>query len=68
MPNLELIPEANIVLKKINQSNATIGLRWHATKSFSLDIYASTAASIIEAGQLISADEFRWGTRMIINF
>ena len=67
-PNLELIPEVNIVLNETSQSNATLGLRWHATENFSVDFYASTAASIIEAGQLISADEFRWGTRLTINF
>ena len=66
--NLELVPETNIVLNEINQSNATLGLRWHATENFSVDIYASTAASIIEVGQLMSADEFRWGTRILINF
>ena len=67
-PNLELIPETNIVLNNISQSNATLGLRWHATESFSVDIYSSTAASIIEAGQLMSADAFRWGARMTISF
>ena len=67
-PNLELVPEANIVLGKITQSNATLGLRWHASENFSVDIYASTAASIIEIGQLMSAGEVRWGTRIMINF
>ena len=68
LPNLELIPETNIVLNNKTQSNATLGLRWHATESLSIDVYASTAASIIEAGQLISADELRWGTRVLMNF
>ena len=67
-PNLEFIPETNILLNKISQSNGTLGLRWHATESCSVDVYASTAASIVEVGQLISADEFRWGTRILINF
>ena len=31
-PGLELLPEMNIALNKITQSNATIGLRWHATE------------------------------------
>ena len=44
LPNLELVPETNIVLNEITQSNATLGLRWHATESFSVDVYASTAA------------------------
>ena len=34
-PNLELIPETNIVLNKENKSNVTLGLRWKAQKLFS---------------------------------
>ena len=67
-PNLELIPEANVVLNKMAQSNATLGLRWNATERFSIDIYASTAASILDIGQLISADEVRLGARMQYTF
>ena len=67
-PNLELIPEANIVINKTNKSNATIGIRWHATDSFSIDVYTSTAASILDIGQLISADGFKLGTRLMLSF
>ena len=38
-PNLELIPEANIVINETSQSNATLGIRWHATDDISIDLY-----------------------------
>ena len=68
LPNLELVPEANFALNKATQSNATLGIRWHAEEDFSIDFYASTAASILEIGELMSADEIRWGTRLTFTF
>ena len=52
--NIQLSPNWNLYLKPIlfkiiSQSNTTLGLRWHATDNYSVDVYASTAASIIEA-------------------
>ena len=67
-PGWEIVPEANIVVNKVSQSNATLGLRWRATDSLSLDFYASTAASIVDIGQLISAEKVRLGTRLILTF
>ena len=67
-PKLELIPEANIVINKTSESNITLGIRWHASDSLSADVYASTAASILDIGQLISNDEIRWGARLTLSF
>ena len=67
-PRWELVPEANVVLNEVAQSNGTLGVRWHATDSVSVDVYGSTAASILDIGQLISADEVRWGGRLIYSF
>ena len=67
-PNVELLPEANIAINRTTQSNATLGLRWQATDSFSIDVYASTAASMLDIGQLISAEKVRLGTRAIFTF
>ena len=67
-PKMELVPEANIAMNQTTQSNATLGIRWHASDNFSFDIYASTAASILDIGQLVSSDELRWGTRLLLNF
>ena len=35
-----------------------------ATNKLAIDVYASTAASILDIGQLISADEVRTGTKL----
>ena len=67
-PNLELIPEANIVINKTSQSNATLGIRWHATNNISVDFYTSTASSILEIGHLISTEGLRWGARLLLDF
>lgn len=69
-PKWELIPEANLTLAKNNtsQSNATIGMRWSASPSLSIDIYGSTAGSLIDMGQFISTDQVRWGGRMLFRF
>ena len=37
-PSLELVPEANIVINKTSQSNATLGARWSANDKFSIDV------------------------------
>ena len=67
-PGWEIIPEANIVLNSKEESNATLGLRWQATDHIAVEAYGSTASSITDIGQLINADEVRWGSRMIITF
>ena len=65
-PGWELIPEGNIVINELSQSNATIGLRWHATDSISIEAYGSNAASLLDIGQLINAEQVRWGGRLLI--
>ena len=60
-PGWEIIPEANIVLNSKEESNATLGLRWQATDHIAVEAYGSTASSITDIGQLINADEVRWG-------
>ena len=65
-PGWELIPEGNIVTNELSQSNATLGLRWHATDSMAIEAYGSTAASLLDIGQLINAEQIRWGGRLLI--
>ena len=65
-PHLELIPEANIVLNSQQQNNNTIGLRWNAFDDIAIEAFGSTASSIIDIGQLLNAEEIRWGCRLII--
>ena len=65
-PSWELIPELNIVMNSRHESNGTLGLRWNAFDNFAVELYGSTASSIVDIGQLINAEEIRWGSRVII--
>lgn len=67
-PKWELIPEAVVVLNNIAQSNGTLGLRWQTTENVALEAYGSTAASILDIGQLLSAEQVRWGGRLLVSF
>jgi hypothetical protein len=67
-PKWELIPEAVVVLNNIAQSNGTLGLRWQTTENVALEAYGSTAASILDIGQLLSAGQVRWGGRLLLSF
>ena len=64
-PHWEIIPEANIVLNSQNESNGTLALRWNSPYNFSIEIYGSTASSIVDIGQLLNAEQIRWGSRFI---
>lgn len=67
-PRWELVPEANVVVNNLAQSNGTLGLRWHATETVAMEAYASTAASLLDIGQLISAEQVRIGGRLTYSF
>ena len=67
-PGWELIPEGNIGSNESSQSNATLGVRWHATDSIAIEAYGSTAASLLDIGQLINAEQVRWGGRVLMSF
>ena len=76
------LPEASVVslsiydlmgreIRTMINSEQTAGfknIQWNATDNFSIDIYTSTAASILDMGQLISSTELRWGTRLLVSF
>ena len=65
-PGWELVPEANLALGSPKNSNFTLGLRWNATDDVTIEVYGTTASSIIDMGQLLDADEVRWGSRISI--
>ena len=67
-PGWEIIPEVNIVINHLSQSNASLALRWHATDSLAIETYGSTAASLLGTGQLINAEKVHWGTRLLLSF
>ena len=65
-PGWELVPEANIVMDSLKKSNGTLGIRWNATDDITIEAYGTTASSIIDMGQLLNAEEIRWGSRISI--
>ena len=65
-PGWELVPETNIDLNSVENSNFTLGLRWNATNDVTIEVYGTTASSIIDMGQLINAKEVRLGSRLSI--
>ena len=62
----ELIPEANINLNSQKESNYTLGLRWNLFDDIAIEAYGSTASSIVDIGQLLNADQIRWGGRLVV--
>ena len=60
-PGWELVPETNIVMNSGETSNGTLGLRWNATNDITIEVYGTTASSIIDMGQLLNADEDSMG-------
>ena len=67
-PHWELIPEANIVANNISQTNGTLALRWAATEALTIDIYGTTATSMIDIGTLTSAGTAQIGSRLTYSF
>ena len=62
-PRWEIIPEANIVSNSQKESNGTLALRWNASDNIVFEIYGSTASSTVDMGQLLDAEQIRWGSR-----
>lgn len=67
-PSFQLIPEANVVASDIQQSNATLALRWLASTSLNLELYVSNAAGLFDIGQLLGAQQARLGGRLLFSF
>ena len=67
-PGWELVPEANIAINSLENSNYTLGIRWNATDDIAIEAYGTTASSILDMGQLLNAEQVRWGSRVTIKF
>ena len=63
-----LVIDRNIVMNNMIQRNGTIGLRWQPNEGLAVELYGSTAASLLDAAQLLSSNQVRWGTRLIFSF
>jgi hypothetical protein len=66
--SFQLIPEANLVGSDFSQSNASLALRWLASKSVLFDVYVSNAAGLLDMGQLLDAGQARLGGRLVVSF
>ncbi len=64
----QLIPELNISMSELSQTNASFSLRRTFKKNFYLDLYVSSAAGIQDLGQLLRSNEIRKGIRMSLLF
>ena len=64
----QLSVDRNLVIDNSIQTNGTIGLRWQVNDGLAVEAYGSTAASLLDAAQLLSSNQVRWGTRLIFSF
>ena len=65
---LQLIPEANLVVSDPEASNGTVALRWLANRHAFVDLYVSTAAGLYDLGTLLNSEQVRVGTRISLLF
>lgn len=64
----QLIVDRNIDINNSTQTNGTIGLRLQVNDRLAVEAYGSTAASLLDVGQLLSSNQVRWGSRLIVAF
>jgi hypothetical protein len=62
----QLIPEANLVASDWGSSNGTLALRWLASPATYLDLYASSAAGLLDLGTLLPSAQVRVGLRLSV--
>ena len=63
---LELLPEIIVVGDDLSKTTSTVGLRYHFNDSIATTIYASTAASLDNIGQLLGKGNTAIGTMITI--
>ena len=69
--SFQLIPEINAVATNLggrNGTNGTLALRWLASDTAALDLYASNASGILDMGQLLGTGQVRVGGKLTIQF
>ena len=60
----QFIPEVNLSLSKLSESNTTLSLRRVFGNNFYADLYLSSASGLQDLGQLLYSNEIRKGFRM----
>lgn len=69
--SFQLIPEINAVATNSggpNGTNGTLALRWLATETAAVDLYASNASGLLDMGQLLGTDQIRIGGKLTVQF
>jgi hypothetical protein len=69
--SFQLIPELNAVATSFggrNGSNGSLAIRWLASETTSLDLYAGNASGILDIGQLLGTDQLRVGGKFTVQF
>lgn len=64
--SFQLIPEANLVASDWSNSNGTLALRWLASRATYLDLYASSAAGLLDLGTLLPSQQVRVGLKLSV--
>jgi hypothetical protein len=70
-PSFQLIPEVNAVATDFggpNGTNGTLALRWLASPTTAVDLYAGNASGILDLGQLLGTDQIRIGGKVTVQF
>ena len=62
--NYQLIPEVNLSLSKLSQSNETIALRRLLGDNASLDLFISSAVGLQDLGQLTRSKDLSKGIKI----
>jgi len=69
--SFQLIPEVNAVATSFggpNGTNGTLALRWLATPTAAVDLYASNASGLLDLGQLLGTNQIRVGGKLTVQF
>ena len=64
----QLVPELNISLSSLSQTNATVIVRRFFDEKLFLDLYLSSSSSFQDLGQLLSSDDIRKGIKISFMF
>ena len=63
-----LTVDSDILMKASFQNNGTLGLRWQVKEGLFIDFFGTSSASLLDAGQLLTATKMRWGFRAVGRF
>ncbi|MEI8251131.1 MAG: hypothetical protein WCF98_08180 [Synechococcus sp. ELA057] len=69
--SFQLIPEINAVATSTggqNGTNGTLALRWLASPTVAIDVYAGNASGILDMGQLLGTNQLRVGGKVTVQF